>query len=59
MPCGGITVTSNIFKNNFGCPIYGGGVVVLRCDEMNLITPELRLDQPPVYTMSATFQNEI
>ena len=44
MPCGGITITSNTFTNNFGCPVFGGAVVSLRCDDVNANYTGLILD---------------
>ena len=31
MPCLGLSVQYNSFKNNFGCPKYGGSVIALEC----------------------------
>ncbi len=31
VPCLGISILSNIFENNFGCPKYGGSLIKIEC----------------------------
>ena len=31
VPCANINLNGNIFSNNFGCPLYGGGVFTIEC----------------------------
>ncbi|CDW78023.1 UNKNOWN [Stylonychia lemnae] len=31
LPCGGVIISSNYFTENFGCPLFGGGLIKLSC----------------------------
>ena len=43
-PCANILVNLNTFKQNFGCPLYGGSLISLHCQSE--VNKDQTLDQP-------------
>ncbi|CDW71358.1 UNKNOWN [Stylonychia lemnae] len=33
IPCSGIIINENHFEKNFGCPLYGGGLITIDCQQ--------------------------